>query len=96
MRKVDTNGIITTFAGNGQSGGSPDGTLATQAMLGLTDNGSLTVDSNFAVRKISVATGILTTVAGTLGTSGKGGDGGLATSATLSAKCRPVPAKSAP
>ena len=93
IRKVDTNGIITTFAGKGQSGSSPDGTLAAQAMLGLTPNGSLTVDSagnvyfsdvsNFAVRKISVATGILTTVAGTLGTSGHGGDGGLATSATL-------------
>jgi trimeric autotransporter adhesin len=93
IRKVNTSGIITTFAGNGQSGSSPDGTLATQAMLGLTGNGSLTVDSagnvyfsdvsNFAVRKISVTTGLLTTVAGTLGTSGNTGDGGLATSATL-------------
>jgi len=93
IRKVNTNGIITTFAGNGVSGSSPDGTLATQAMLGLTDNGSLTVDSagnvyfsdvsNFAVRKISAATGIITTVAGTLGTSGNGGDAGLATAATL-------------
>jgi uncharacterized protein (TIGR03437 family) len=93
IRKVNTNGIISTFAGNGQSGSSPDGTLATQAMLGLTGNGSLTVDSagnvyfsdvsNFAVRKISVTTGILTTIAGTLGTSGNTGDAGLATAATL-------------
>jgi uncharacterized protein (TIGR03437 family) len=97
IRKVDTNGIITTFAGKGQSGSSPDGGLATQAMLGLTGNGSLTVDSagnvyfsdvsNFAVRKISVANGILTTVAGTLGKTGSGGDGGLATSATLENPC---------
>jgi uncharacterized protein (TIGR03437 family) len=97
IRKVDTNGIITTFAGNGQSGSSPDGTLAAQAMLGLTANGSLTVDSagnvyfsdvsNFAVRKVSVANGILTTVAGTLGKTGNGGDGGLATSATLQNPC---------
>jgi sugar lactone lactonase YvrE len=29
IRKVDTNGIITTLAGNGQSGSSPDGGLAT-------------------------------------------------------------------
>ena len=97
IRKVDTNGIITTLAGNGKSGSSPDGTLANQAALGLTGNGSLTVDSagnvyfsdvsNFAVRKISVATGILTTVAGTLGTTGNGGDGGPATAATLQNPC---------
>jgi uncharacterized protein (TIGR03437 family) len=97
IRKVDTNGIITTFAGNGQSGSSPDGTLATQAKLGLTGNGSLTVDSagnvyfsdvsNFAVRKVPIANGILTTVAGTLGTTGNGGDGGPATSATLQNPC---------
>lgn len=97
IRKVDTNGIITTFAGNGQSGSSPDGSLAAKAMLGLTGNGSLTVDSagnvyfsdvsNFAVRKVSVATGILTTVAGTLGKTGNSGDGGLATSATLQNPC---------
>jgi uncharacterized protein (TIGR03437 family) len=97
IRKVDTNGIITTFAGNGQSGSAPDGGLATQAMLGLTGNGSLTVDSagnvyfsdvsNFAVRKVAVANGILTTVAGTLGKTGNSGDGGLATSATLQNPC---------
>ena len=97
IRKVDTNGIITTFAGNGQSGSSPDGGLAAKAMLGLTANGSLTVDSagnvyfsdvaNFAVRKVAVATGILTTVAGTFGKTGNSGDGGLATSATLQNPC---------
>ena len=97
IRKVDTNGIITTLAGNGQSGSSPDGGLAAKAMLGLTANGSLTVDStgnvyfsdvaNFAVRKVSVANGILTTVAGTLGKTGNSGDGGPATSATLQNPC---------
>lgn len=35
IRKVDTSGIITTVAGNGQVGSSPDGTPATAARLSL-------------------------------------------------------------
>jgi len=93
IRKVDANGVITTVAGNGQSGSTADGGLATNAMLGLNTNGTVVVDSagnfyfsdvtNDAVRKVTVSSGIITTFAGIVGQSGSAGDGGLATSATF-------------
>lgn len=89
IRKVDTNGIITTVAGNGTSGYGGDGGLATQAELNR-PNG-IFVDSanniyiadtrNSRIRKVDTD-GIITTVAGT-GTSGYSGDGGTATQAEL-------------
>jgi len=96
IRKVDTNGIITTFAGTGGKGGSTgDGGPATQAKLFLDTFGDLAVDSagnlyisdlfNAAVRKVTVSTGIISTVAGIIGKSGTAGDGGPATSANLTA-----------
>ena len=97
IRKVDANGIITTVAGNGQSGSTADGGLATGAMLGLNTNGSVVVDSagnfyfsdvtNNAVRKVTVSNGIISTFAGKVGQTGSGGDGGLATSATFQNPC---------
>jgi uncharacterized protein (TIGR03437 family) len=97
IRKVDANGIITTVAGNGQSGSTADGGPATGAMLGLNTNGSVVVDSagnfyfsdvtNNAVRKVTVSTGIISTFAGIVGQTGSGGDGGLATSATFQNPC---------
>ena len=91
VRKVSTNGTITTVAGNGTSGYSGDGSSATGAELG-NPPGGLAVDgagnifisdtSNNRIRKVS-ATGTITTVAGN-GTAGFGGDGGLATAAQLS------------
>lgn len=87
IRKVATNGIITTIAGNGNSGFSGDGGPAISAEL----NGpnALAVDnagnifiadfSNNRVRKVA-ANRIITTVAGT-GNQGSGGDGGPATMA---------------
>ena len=41
---------------------------------------------NYRIRKVTVSTGIITTIAGT-GTGGSSGDGGAATSATLGNPC---------
>ena len=90
IRKVDTNGIITTVAGNGEPGYSGDGGLATAAKLffpyGVTVDGSgnlYIVDTgNSRIRKVTASTGIITTVAGN-GARDFGGDGGSATAAKL-------------
>ncbi len=86
IRKVDTAGIITTVAGNGEQGYSGDGGAATAAKLffpyGVTVDGSgnlYIVDTgNNRIRKVTASTGIITTVAGS-GARGFGGDGGSAT-----------------
>lgn len=90
IRKVDTAGVITTFAGTGIMGFSGDGGPATQARVGdvtalvFDAAGNLYFsDNRFAcVRKISVD-GVITTVAGTPGTIGDAGDNGPATLAVL-------------
>ncbi len=89
IRKVDTNGIISTFAGNGTGGLSGDGGAATAAQLN--NPFSLALDSannlyiadlgNNVIRKVS-RSGAIFTVAGT-GTASFGGDGGQATAAQL-------------
>jgi sugar lactone lactonase YvrE len=73
IRKIDTNGIITTIAGTGAVGYSGDGGPATQATfnIGVADKGGLTTDpqgnlyladtGNGVVRKIDANTGIITT-----------------------------------
>ncbi len=81
---------ISTVAGNGTSGYSGDGGLATSAQLAY--NAGVWVDvagniyiadqNNNVVRKANPA-GIITTIAGT-GASGNTGDGGPATAATFS------------
>ncbi|THU32516.1 T9SS type A sorting domain-containing protein [Niastella caeni] len=92
VRKVNiATGIISTVAGNGvQYGYSGDGGPATSAKINranglafdLAGNLFISDRDNNVIRKVSAATGIITTVAGT-GTAGYSGDGGLATSATL-------------
>ncbi|MEU7227155.1 NHL repeat-containing protein [Streptomyces chrestomyceticus] len=90
IRKVDTNGIITTVAGNGQAGYGSDGGPATATKLYYPGgveadrNGNLFIadTSNHRVRKVD-ARGIITTVAGT-GTPGYVSDGGPATSTPIS------------
>jgi uncharacterized protein (TIGR03437 family) len=91
IRKVSTNGIITTVAGNGTAGFSGDGGPATSASLNLAAYGQLAVDKsgnlfisdggNNRIRKVSPS-GIISTVAGT-GSAGYSGDGGPATSASF-------------
>jgi hypothetical protein len=92
VRKVNTNGIITTFAGNGNGGNSGDGGLAINATLsepwGVTVDGlgNVFVSNNYSnvVRKINT-NGIISTIAGIVsyGPSGYSGDGGNATNAKL-------------
>jgi sugar lactone lactonase YvrE len=91
VRKVDTNGIITTYAGKLHiSGYTGDGGLATDATLGgpsyivLDPSGNLFISDliNNVIRRVDATTHIITTVAGN-NTSGFSGDGGLATSAQL-------------
>ena len=90
VRKVRSNGVIITIAGNGNYGSSGDGGLAVNALLNapfrvaLDTQGNLFIAdyANNKVRRVDVTTGIITTVAGT-GTAGIEGDGGPATLATL-------------
>jgi uncharacterized protein (TIGR03437 family) len=92
VRKVDTGGNISTFAGNGGCCDSGDGGPATSAALASPT--SLAVDSagnvyigdrGFnVVRKVNAA-GIISTAVGTPGITGFAGDGGPATSALISA-----------
>jgi uncharacterized protein (TIGR03437 family) len=91
VRKVTAStGIISTIAGTSSSGFSGDGGPATSATLNgptgvcLAPTGDVYVNDqgNHRVRKIAVATGIITTVAGN-GSTVPSGDGGLATSAGM-------------
>ena len=91
VRKVDSSGIITAFAGIGGSQGySGDGGQATAAQLNapvglaIDASGNLLIcdANNHVVRKVDTSTGIITTVAGT-GTAGYTGDNGPAMSANL-------------
>ena len=95
IRKVDINGIISTIAGNGNSGYSGDGGLAINAELYApsaicTDNIGDIFFVEFGtdiIRKINNS-GIISTVAGTPWINGYNGDGGLAIEAQLSSPRR--------
>ncbi|HYH51213.1 MAG TPA: DNRLRE domain-containing protein [Acidimicrobiia bacterium] len=90
IRKVDTNGIITTIGGTGSAGYSGDGGPATSARfdtphgIAADPAGNVYVADppNQRIRRIDAITGIVTTVAGN-GDSGFSGDGGPATSAQI-------------
>jgi len=89
---VAGSGNIQTVAGNGFAGYSGDGVAPTATELNFP--GGVFVDAqgdifiadtaNSAIREFVAATALIKTVAGTPGTSGYAGDGGLATSAQLS------------
>lgn len=87
IRKVNTLGIISTVAGNGNTGFSGDGGLATNAEMAgpysvaVDGSGDIYIadHGNARVRKVD-ATGTITTVAGH---GGSIGDGGPPTSANV-------------
>ncbi len=89
IRKVNTSGFISTYAGTGAPGFSGDGAAATTAQLfdpsglALDASGNLYIAeyTNNRIRKVTPA-GIISTIAGT-GTASFSGDGGAAVLATL-------------
>jgi sugar lactone lactonase YvrE len=91
IRKVDASGVMTTLAGTGVAGEAGDGGPADQAEIHWPHAASLDAaeanlyiaDSpNHRIRKVDLATGIITTVVGS-GAGGFDGDGGPATAAKL-------------
>ena len=91
IRKVTVStGIITTVAGSTSAGFIGDGGQATAAgllcpqavALDLLGNLYIADRNNQRIRKVTVSTGIITTIAGT-GTGSYSGDNGEATSAAL-------------
>ena len=85
IRKVDSAGIITTFAGTGAYGSSGDGYAATLAQFmypygvsaDISGNVYIADNANYKIRMVNSA-GIITTFAGT-GAYGSSGDGYAAT-----------------
>jgi len=90
IRKIDTDGIVTTVAGNGEAGYAGDGGSALLAQLNnpvdveVAPDGSIYIADtyNSCVRVVDPA-GIIQTVAGVCGTSGYDGDGGDARKALM-------------
>ncbi|WP_461075288.1 NHL repeat-containing protein [Spirosoma flavus] len=89
IRKVTSDGIISTVAGNGNAGYSGDGAAATSAQLkspyavAVDENGNLYIadSGNHCIRKVT-SNGLINTLTGN-GIAGYNGDGILATTAQL-------------
>ena len=90
IRKIDTTGVITTVCGNGDFLETGNGVPATAAGLGdgfcvASDaSGNLYVGGYTTIRKVNVATGLISVIGGMLDSVGYSGDGGPATAAKLS------------
>ena len=90
IRKVSTTTLISTIAGSTSASFSGDNGAATSATLNSPSGIALDSSSNVyiadygnsRIRKITVSTGVINTIAGT-GVSSYGGDGGQATSAAV-------------
>jgi sugar lactone lactonase YvrE len=90
IRKVDTTGIISTFAGTGVKGPGINDVQATASCLNnpkgvaYDGKGNLIVVSGHGVRKINLSTGMISQLAGGE-YGGLGGDGGLASHSMFNA-----------
>ncbi len=89
IRRIDSQGNITTIAGTGTQGFSGDNGPATQAQLDSPQGLALTTTTlyiadthNHRIRALDLTTNIITTIAGTI-SAGFDGDSGPATSAHL-------------
>ena len=91
IRRLDMQtGELTSFAGTGESGHTGDGGPATEAKIDeiyaiqVDANGDVYILQRFnpSIRKIDIATGVISTVAGDT-TVGYGGDGGPAIQAQM-------------
>ena len=91
VRKITiSTGIISTIAGSGAAGYSGNGGAATSATffsphhvaLDVTGNVYIADSSSNSIRKVTISTGIVSTIAGT-GSIGYSGDNGQATAALL-------------
>ena len=88
--KIDSAGNGSVIAGTGAATCAGDGAAAISTSLryvhdvALDSNGNVYMaeDGCHKIRKLTVATGVISTIAGT-GASGSSGDGGISTSATL-------------
>lgn len=88
IQKISPTGVKTTVAGSGSYGHTGDGGAATAATLNRASGvavdkaGNIYIadQQNNCIRKVTAATGIITTIAGT-GSAGYSGDGSAATSA---------------
>ncbi len=95
IRMINTSGIMSTIAGNASPGYGGDGLPAASATLNRPNdikfdaagNTYICDADNHCIRKITAATGIISTVAGTPTTSGFAGDGGPATAALMEFPC---------
>ncbi|NKB70691.1 MAG: hypothetical protein GKR89_26775 [Candidatus Latescibacteria bacterium] len=92
--RIDAEGLVHTFAGDGVPGAEGDGGPANEARFYWPHD--LTIDrlgnlylsdlGNQTIRRIDAQTGIITRLAGS-GRVGRGGDGGLAVEAELDTTC---------
>jgi hypothetical protein len=86
LEKVNTSKIVSTVAGNGGGAFSGDGGSAKSAQIyrpswvSVDGSGNIFISSSFHVRKVTISSGIITSVAGN-GTGGYAGDGGSVTKA---------------
>ena len=93
IRRVGTNGVITTFSGNpsnqnftGDGGLAINATLNNPYRITVDKNGNVFIlDQNQSVIRMVNTAGIINTIVGTPGTTGFSGDGLPATSAKINA-----------